>query len=251
MKLFKNTFGVGVFFCLSLIKTDGGCLAENKTYVINVKAHVESQIQEAIVSVASKLGKGKNLANEYVSINGETATVAATRAYLGTVFEDLNNDLMQYKVQVNLVLDPQEIDQFDNMGKVDPSCELGDALKSRVQTMFDFLTDKYSKSVGNHLYIVGCPISQDSFSQVEVIEKSTCGRVFGVMWNGSTNTKALIKSAIMQSLTGTPNTYASGSFNLSDKNNLCRYCENCISSAESFLGVLLDDLTKVTFTNEQ
>lgn len=247
MKPFTNLFSASLLLAINQVFSYTGCISDNKTYVVNVKAHVESLIQNSLISLSAKLA-GTDLENEYISVNGETAKVAATRSYLGTIFEELNEDLFQYKVQVNLVLDPQEIDQIDHIGKVDPSCELGNALKSRTQVAFDMLSQKYDKSVGNHLYIVGCPISQDAYSSVEVLEKNTCGRVFGIMWTGSNSTKNSIKSAILQALTGTPNMYATGSLNMSDKNSLCRYCENCISSTESALGILLDYLTKVTFT---
>ena len=232
------------------IKAEEGCIEESKTYVINIKAHVEGLIQQSIISLSAKF-EDSILTNEYVAENKESAKVAATRSYLGVIFQELNEDLFKYKVQVNLVLDPQEIEQVDHIGKVDPSCEIGNALKSRTSAAFDMLSEKYGKNVGNHLYLVGCPRPQDEKSPIEVSEKNACGRVIGVMWSGSAKTKDLIKSAILQALTGTPNTYKDGLLEMADKNNLCRYCERCISSNESALGILLKYLTKVTFLNDE
>lgn len=248
MKLFGRIMNLTMLS--ALVKAEAAaCIGENATYVVNFHAHVQSEIQDALISIASKLNGG-NLNNEYVANDGENAAVAASRSYLGTVLEELNADLYKHKVQINLVLDPLEMDQLNIMGSADPSCELENALKSRTQLAYDGLVEKYTSFVGNHFFIFGCVISQDQYEAIEVIEKGNCGRVAGIMWKNSNNTKDLIKSAIMQSLTGTADLYKNGQMVGFDRNALCSYAEKCISGTPSTSGQLLKYLTQITYTKD-
>ena len=249
MESFKLFSIVGLITHLLNIHGFSACMAEDKTYVVNYHAHVQSEIQEALISISTGM-RGANLANEYVANDGENAEYAATRSYLGTIFEEINEDLFKYKVQINLVFDPLEIDQLNIMGSTDPSCELEDALKSRTQLAMNNLIEKYNNFVGNHLFLFACITSQEKFEPVEVIKKGACGRIAGIMWKNSNETKQYIKSAIMESLTSTPGINDPAAVSEAIKNRMCKYCEDCLSTSPSTIGQIFDYVTQITFTQD-
>ncbi|ORD95181.1 hypothetical protein ECANGB1_2681 [Enterospora canceri] len=243
---------LGTLFVLNatnITASTPGCTDDEATYIVNFRAHIQRDIQEALVSVNSKT-KGSGLTNEYIAQDGESAAMAASKSYLGTVLEELNMELFPFKVQANLVLDPLELDQVGNMGSADPSCEIGDALKSRTQLAYNSLVDKFGDFVGIHFFIFSCIVAKDAYSPVHVIEKDTCGRVVGVMWNGTDDTKGVLKSAIMQAMTGIPNMFANGKMGLADKSPMCVFTEGCISTVTSALGQLVPGHLHVTFTKK-
>lgn len=226
-----------------------GCLDTNKTYVINIHSHIQNEVRDAIVSLASKLNSS-SIVDEIQGAAGEKAAITATRSYLGTLIEELNKDLENFNIQVNLVFENQEIDQISANGAYDPSCELTSSVKERTTNTFSSLTSKLNNSIGFHLYIYGCIFRNPQFDLIHVIQNSNCGRVAGVMWDGSVNTKTLIKSAIIEAITGTRDAYANGYLTLDDKNILCGFFEKCIGMSPTIHGQLLNFKKVIKYTRE-
>ncbi|KAL6122651.1 hypothetical protein NUSPORA_00176 [Nucleospora cyclopteri] len=249
MNLFNKSYKISILFAALGQASSSGCTDTPETYVINLHAHVQKEVQMALVSLASKVTNG-NLDNEYVSKAGESATVAATRSYLGSVLEDLNKSLFPFKIQVNLVLDPQEIDQIDSNGSYDSSCELGNYVKSRTQMAQDALTSKYSSFSGIHFYLFSCIADTKMFDPIDVETKGFCSKTIGILWEGSKETEKLIKNAIIEALTGVPITDAKMLYNPGTKNAMCKFAEFCIASNANTYGQILPYLTAIGFTNQ-
>jgi hypothetical protein len=225
-----------------------GCLDSNKTYIINVHSHIQSEVRDAIVSLASKLGSG--VIDEIQGAAGEKASVTATRSYLGTIIDDLNKDLLNFNIQVNLIFEKQEIDQISANGAFDPSCELTSPVAERNQKAFSILMAKFSNAVGFHLHLYGCIYRNPKFDLIDVISNNNCGRVVSVMWDGSDNTKILIKSAIVEGITGAKDAYANGFLTLDNKNQLCGYSEKCIGMSPTIHGQLLNYRRVIKYTTD-
>lgn len=224
-----------------------GCLDSNRTYIINLHSHIQNEVRDAIVSLASKLNS-HSVIDEIQGIAGEKAAVTATRSYLGTIVEELNKDLVPFNIQINLVFENQEIDQISANGAYDPSCELASPVKERSSNTFSSLTSKLTNNIGLHLYVFGCIYRNPEFDLIHVIPNSNCGRVIGVMWDGSDNTKVLIKSAIIEAFTGTKDTYANGFLTVADKNILCGFFEKCIGMSPTIHGQLLNFKKMIKYT---
>jgi len=226
-----------------------GCIDDKKTYIINFHAHIQKEIQDAIVSIATK-SNNESVVNGIIGQDGELAVVTATKSYLGTLIDEINEDLYKYKVQINLVLDPQEIDMVSSSGQYDPSCEMVDPVKNMTKIAYDSLVQQFNDSVGIHFYMYGCIFDKGNNATTEIIRKGKCGRVVGVMWRGSNLTKNLLKSAIVEAITETKNAYETGSLNLPDKSGLCRFSEKCIGELKSPLGMVLPYLSMIKYTSE-
>ncbi|ELA40926.1 uncharacterized protein VICG_02015 [Vittaforma corneae ATCC 50505] len=233
---------------ISLYNQTRGCLDSNKTYIINIHPHIQNEVRDAIVSLASKLG-GLTI-DEIQGVAGEKAAVTAIRSYLGTIIEELNTDLENFNIQVNLVFEKQEIDQISANGAYDPSCELTPPVVERTQNAFSSLTSKLNNTVGFHLYIYGCIYKNPKFDLINVIQNSNCGRVIGIMWEGSDNSKVLIKSAIIEAITGAKDAYANGYLTLADKNILCGFFEKCIGMSPTVHGQLLNFKKVIKYTRD-
>lgn len=226
-----------------------GCLDSNRTYIINVHSHIQNEVRDAIVSLASKLNS-HSVIDEIQGIAGEKAAVTATRSYLGTLVEELNTDLEPFNIQINLVFENQEIDQISANGAFDPSCEITSPVKERSSNTFSSLASKLTNNIGIHLYVFGCIYRNPQFDLIHVIPNSNCGRVIGVMWDGSVNTKVLIKSALIEALTGAKDAYANGFLTIADKNILCGFSEKCIGMSPTIHGQLLNFKKKIMYTRD-
>lgn len=227
-----------------------GCLEANKTYIINVHSHIQNEVRDAIVSLASKYSSA-SIIDEIQGITGEKASITATRSYLGTLIEELNKDLESFNIQVNLVFENQEIDQISANGAYDPSCEVASPVKERTINTFSSLASKLTNNVGFHLYVYGCVYRDPKFDLIHVMPNSNCGRVVGVLWDGSVNTKTLIKSAILEGFTGVKDAYANGFLTIADKNLLCGFFEKCIGMAPTVHGQLVNFKKVIKYTREE
>ena len=227
-----------------------GCLDGNKTYVINIHSNIQNEVRDAITSLASKLNSD-TLVDEIQGVAGEKASITATRSYLGTLIEELNKDLESFNIQVNLVFENQEIDQISANGAYDPSCEMASPVKERIAHSFASLASKFNNTIGIHLYVYGCVFRNKEFDLIHVIPNSNCGRVIGVMWDGSVNTKVLIKSAIVEALTGAKDAYANGFLTVCDRNILCGFFEKCIGLSPTIHGQLLNFKKVIKYTRDE
>lgn len=131
-----------------------GCLDLNKTHTINLHAHVQNEVRDAIVSLAPKFGS--TIADEIQGAAGEKASVTATHSHFGAIIERLIADPENFKLQNNLVFEKLEIDEINANGAFDPTCELAAPVLERNQNTFSTLTSKLNVTVGFHFYIYGC-----------------------------------------------------------------------------------------------
>jgi len=223
-----------------------GCLAPNRTYVINIHSHVQSEVKNALVSLAFQLGGIHG--DQIQGPNGESAAAVAIRSYLGTVIEELNRDLDKFNIQVNLVFDEQEINQISASGAFDPSCELGPAVVERTNNVISRMKKDLNNVLGFHLFVFGCIFKNPKYDLINVIRNENCGRVIGIMWDGSVVSKTLIKSAIIEALTGAKDAYANGFLTLADKNILCGFFEKCIGISPTVHGQLLNIKKRIRYT---
>lgn len=227
-------------------KTDGisninetrGCTGDNQTYIVNVHFHVQKDVMDAILSLAAKLDG--SLIDEVQGVAGEKAWLTAVKSYLGTIMDDVNEDMKHLNIQFNLIIEPQELEQLSSNGAYDPSCELASPVKERTANSYASLSTKIDSGIGIHVYLYGCVYVNPEFDKIYVLRKSNCGRVIGVLWNGSDKTRTLLKSAIMEGLTGSKDVYAEGFLNIVDKNLLCGFCEKCIGLSPTVHGQLVD-----------
>lgn len=223
-----------------------GCLAPNRTYIINVHSHIQSEVRNALVSLAFQLGGIHG--DQIQGSNGESAAALAIRSYLGTVIEELNKDLDNFNIQVNLVFDEQEINQISANGAYDPSCELGPAVVERTNNAMVKMRKDLNNAIGFHLFVFGCIFKNPKHDLINVIRNENCGRVIGIMWDGSVASKTLIKSAIIEALTGAKDAYANGYLTLADKNILCGFFEKCIGMSPTVHGQLLNIRKRIQYT---
>lgn len=215
-----------------------GCII-NGTYILNVHIHTQNEIKDAIVSLASK-ARNSNLLDEIQAVSGEKAAVVALKSYYGTVAEELNLDFERFGVQINIILDDNEIDQISANGAYDPSCEIGSALNQRNNAFYTNLTSKLNNVVGFHLSVYGCIYNNSNVDKIDVIANSHCGRIVGIMWDGSDNTKKLIKSGITEALSSAKDAYANGFLDLISLNQLCIFMEKCLGKTPTVHGQRLD-----------
>lgn len=223
-----------------------GCLDGDKQAQIDFRAHIQKEVTTAIVSLVSQY----NLLSTRDS--GKGAELEAVKSYLGTLVEEVNKDLYSLGVQINLIIDPLSLDEISANGSYDPSCEMAAPVKLRTQNELTTLRDKLNGAVGVHFYIYSCVYLKPEYDLVSVAHNNTCGRVMGVMWNGSEVTKVLLKSLIIEALTGVAGTYQTGGGRLTSaaKSALCRYANTCIGRSQSQLGVLLDHRARLEYTQK-
>lgn len=245
--IFNLIYRISSLKANDIYKQTQGCLDDTKTYIINIHAHIQNEVKDAIVSLAYKLPNSL-LLDEIQGIGGENASIIATRSYLGTIIEEMNFDLDKFNIQLNLVFENLEIDQLSANGAYDPSCEIASPVRERTAESFGSFMLKHNNKIGVHLIIFGCVFKNPEFDLIHVMANGICGRAIGVMWDGSVNTKTLIKSAIIEAITGSKDTYAKGFFSIVDKNILCGYFEKCVGLQPSIHGKLVDSKTFIRYT---
>ncbi|ORD99956.1 SWP7 [Hepatospora eriocheir] len=210
-----------------------GCSNENKTSIINFNIHVEREIAQALVSIAKF---NNNISNEFFTSRGKDAEIEAIESYFSTIFDELNNDLIGFKVQVNHIINKNSTKEMTSNGAIDQSCEVLDAAQTRTEFAHKKNIEKNNKEVGINLYLFHCiyrsPAQKNSF----VIEKEKCGRTIGILWDGAKHTSNYIKSAVIEAITGLPNAYETGKLRTLSKYKLCNFVEDCIYSTPSVFG---------------
>lgn len=211
LKVIKSAIANDIF------RQTQGCLDDSKTYIVNIHSHIQNEVKDSIVSLASKLPHSP-LIDEIQGVTGEKASIIATRSYLETIIEEMNFDLDKYNIQLSLVFENLEIDQISANGAYDPSCELKSPVRERTANAYGSFASKLNNTIGIHLIIFGCIYRNLEFDLIHVVSNQSCGRITGVMWDGSINTKTLIKSAIIETFIGVKDAYAKGFLSLADKN---------------------------------
>lgn len=245
---------IAIYLCISSgeaeIYNNASCTDNTHTYVLNITFHIQNEIKDAIVSLVSK-SRNSNLLDSIQSINGEPAALVAVSSYFGTILDEMNVDLQMFNVQLNMNLDELELHSISANGSYDPSCEVGTPIIERTTNAFNDLTAKMNNTIGLHLFLFGCVYNDATNKKVDVISNGTCGRAIGVMWDGSTNTKTLIKSAIMEAINAGADTYANGYITPSVRGNICSYFDKCLKITPTIHGQLLNSTKALRYIDEE
>lgn len=216
------------------------CTQDDKTYTVDVKVHLEESVIQAIYNVARS------------SIEANETEREAVSGYLGTIFDELNDFLMDLKVQVHLKLDAYNIDQFMATISVDPSCEKTSPVIERTSAAFDFLQESYSGNIGIHIFIWGCIFIPPNSDLKAIFNSYRCGRVGGLMWQGMDQTRDLIKNTIIDvfaSLEHIRKQSPSLKDNISKQ--VCQFVQECIGMKPTELGQLVGGTTPVRYTDSE
>ncbi|KRH92487.1 hypothetical protein M153_5422000952 [Pseudoloma neurophilia] len=216
------------------------CTADDKTFTVDVKVHLEESVINAIYNVA----KSTPAANET-----EREAVAG---YLGTIFDEMNDYLIDLKVQLHLKLDSYNIDKFMATITTDPSCEKNNAVVERTSAAFDYLQESYSGNIGLHMFIWGCIYVAPNSDLKAIFNSYRCGRVAGVVWQGMEQTRDLIKNTLIDvfaSLEHIRTQTPSLKENVSKQ--VCQFVQSCIGMKTSELGQLVGGTTPVRYTDSE
>lgn len=216
------------------------CTADNKTYNVDFKIHIQESVIKAIHAVA--------LTNIVVH---ETEREAIS-GYFGTIIDELNDYFMQYKVQIHLKLDAYNTDEFMATISVDPSCEKTSPVIERTSAAFDYLQNSFAGNIGLHLFIWGCSYIPPNSELKTIFNSLRCGRVAGVLWRGMDETRDLVKNAILDALVGLEHLYVpSPSEDANIAGKLCRYVQQCIGMTSSEIGQLVQGSVPVRYTDSE
>lgn len=223
-----------------LMAPDIPCTSDNKTYTVDIKIHAQENVIRAIHAVA--------LSN-IVAHETEREAVAG---YFGTIIDELNDYLIDYKVQVHLKLDSYHTDQYMGTINVDPSCEKSSPVIERTSVAFNFLQESFTGNIGLHLFVWGCIFIPPNSELKTLVPSMRCGRVTGVLWRGMDETRDLIKYAIMDALVGNEHLYVTApveEVNMSAR--LCRYVQQCVGMQSSELGQQVAGTVPVRYTDSE
>lgn len=216
------------------------CTDENKTYTLDLKIHAQDFVVKALNSIAnSAVGV----------IQGEDESV---EAYFGTIIDELNEYLIRFKVQLHLNLDAYNTDNFMGNVTFDKSCERESPVEERTNATFEHLKESFKDNIGLHLFVWVCPFVPNNVDLITVLENKRCGRIMGVMWKGTQETRALIKSVILNALTGGRKEYISDS-SIYDREigpRLCDFATSCIGIDSSQIGQEVLGTEVVKYTNK-
>ncbi|TBU04832.1 putative spore wall protein [Hamiltosporidium magnivora] len=214
------------------------CTTENKTYTVDLKVHTQDSVVKAIHSIATS------------QIDPHETEREAIVAYFGTIIDELNNFLIKYKVQLHLNLDSYNTDEFMGNISVDPSCEKSSPVIERTSSAFSYLKDSFNDNIGVHLFVWGCIYISNMAELETVYSNLRCGRVIGVLWKGAGETRTIIKTAIMDALTGIQHSYLSDNeFDAKFAAELCKYVTQCIGMDKSEIGQLVWGTDLVHYTD--
>lgn len=224
----------------SLQTPDIPCTQDNKTYTVDLKVHLQDSVIQAIFDVARSSAAANETEREAVS------------GYLGTIIDELNDYLLDYKVQIHLKLDAYNVDQFMAQISVDPSCEKTSPVIDRTSAAFDFLQDSFAGNIGLHLFIWGCIYVPPNSELKAIYNSLKCGRVGGVLWTGMDETRDLIKNTIIDALVGLEQLHKpSPAQEANISAELCKYVQNCIGMKPTELGQLIGGTTPVRYTDSE
>lgn len=205
------------------------CTEENKTYAIDLKIHAQGNVVKAIHSVAMS------------TLESNITEEEAIDAYFGTIVDEINAYLMRFKVKLNMNLDGYNSDTFMGNVAFDTSCEKGSPVVERTSTAFSFLKKSFNDNIGVHLFVWGCTYLSSLAELETVYTNLRCGRVLGVMWKGTKETRALIKSVLLNGF-GNASAYSAdgSSYDARVGPGLCKYVTSCIGMDKSEIGQLIE-----------
>ncbi|EJW01667.1 hypothetical protein EDEG_03789 [Edhazardia aedis USNM 41457] len=201
------------------------CTKDPMTYIVEIKIHTQLLVAAALQAIYA------------VGSNGELNMNDILLEYFGEIFDELNLMLLKYKVQLHMNLDSPIVEEFMTDMFFDPSCEMGDPVLLRTADAFKMLKAKYKNSIGLHLFVWVCPKDSPLNEQTDIQNNDTCGRVMGVLWRGSKETKDLIINTIIKALTGVIGDFTKeSSFNSGIQGKLCSYVNKCLARNATDIG---------------
>lgn len=205
------------------------CTDENQTYAIDLKIHAQGNVVKAIHSVAMS------------TLDSNITEEEAIDAYFGTIIDEINEYLMRFKVRLNMNLDGYNSDTF--MGNVvfDTSCEKESPVVERTSTAFSFLKKSFNDNIGVHVFLWGCTYLSSLAELETVYSNLRCGRVIGVMWKGTKETRSLFRNALLNGISNSGAYYADrSSYDARVGPGLCKYVTSCIGMDRSEIGQLIE-----------
>lgn len=206
------------------------CTDENLTYAINLKIHAQDNVVKAIHSVAKS------------TLDSNITEEEAVVAYFGTMIDEINEYLVRFKVRFNMKLEEgYNSDTFMGSVVFDMSCEKKSPVVERTSTAFSLLKKDFKDNIGVHVFFWGC-IYLSSLAELEkMYSNQKCGRVIGVMWKGTKETRALFKNALLNGFSKTSAYYADkSSYDARLGPGLCKYVTSCIGMDKSEIGELIE-----------
>lgn len=216
------------------------CTLDNKTYTIDVKIHLEQSVISAIYNVARS------------SIAADETEREAVAGYFGTIFDELNEFLLDLKVQVHLKLDAYNMEQFMPSVTSDPSCEKASPVVERTSAAFEWLQGSYSGNIGIHFFLYGCIYRPPNSEMKAIFNSYRCGRVSGAIWIGMDETRELVKNTILDMLASLEHIKVqSPSLKANVSKQICQYVQDCIGMKSSELGQLVAGTTPVRYTDSE
>lgn len=219
------------------------CINENKTYTIDIKLHSDTGVIEALHSTAK--------AQLVDSIGESVSEVEAVAAYYGTVIDEMNAELIKYKLQLHLNLDSYNTDAFMGNVVADKSCEIRSPIPERNSNAFEYLKKSFETNMGVHLFVWSCVFVPSNAELHEVLSNFKCGRVIGVLWSGTLQTRNIIKFAILKAITNAEQEY-SANMKFDDMiigPQLCKYVTGCVGLDKNELGQLISGTEVVKYTD--
>lgn len=216
------------------------CTKDPMTYIVEIKIHTQQQVAEAIQSVYNKVSDEK------------LGLKASLLSYFGTIFDDINEMLLKYKVQIHLNLDAPIMEEFMTDINFDKSCELADPVIERTTSAYMLLKSKYFNSIGLHLFVWVCPKAITNFNLQQKIDNDNCGRILGIIWEGTEEGRTGITKLIIEALTENTNSPATEDKKeeKAKESKLCGYVEKCVARNPTDIGEKIYGETYMNYTDE-
>lgn len=175
--------------CSEDTAADLQCAPENYLYKINVKVHTNREVIKAINEESVHARDEKNSEKD------------ALEDYYGKIFETLNEAMEPYRVVFDLDLRDYDLnDYISTMTSSSLSCERKDSIVNKVADTYEEMLKSTIDRVGLHLFVYGCMHIPSNNDLTGVFKHKACGRVSGVLYNGIADTKNLIISALLTSI---------------------------------------------------
>ncbi|KAF7683706.1 Spore wall protein 7 [Astathelohania contejeani] len=216
------------------------CTRENKTYTIDINIHLQKNVIDSLHSILKR------------RVNANITEEEAVVEYFGTIIDELNDFLKLYRVQLHLLLSSYNIDDF--MGGVvgDYSCEVTKPVIERTSAAFSKLKNLHPNDIGFHLFVWGCIFVNGQDDIKTLYNNLKCGRVGGVLWFGSEETRSLIKNTILHGITGVDYDFSKGGvFGNEIAGKMCSYVTSCVGMDESELGQIVYGTDVLSYTEDE
>lgn len=203
----------------------GQCSTSGKMSIVRVNLHFDDFAIKSIVSAS------------YAKLNMILDELNAVKAYIGTIFNELNSDLIRYGIQIATYLDHYRAEDLLITDGFDFSCEVKDPILDRTSKSFEQLKGYSTNNMGIHQFIWSCPKDNKNFMISEIYKNGVCGNVIGLLWQGGDITSLTIKSSLLEALLGIPELYLDGRIPTNEELlGTCKFAGDCIGESPSIIG---------------